>query len=287
MANAAAIMRDRQSNAETVPFGSYTALAESAWMGGAQATDVLDVPRSGRPMPRRIILPKIPRVRLRGLLMREFSIGEAAFILMASFFLSAMLGAVRQILFNAQFGAGQEANAYYAAFRLPDTLFSLIAGGALSSAMIPVLIGVRRDDGEAAGHRLAGLVLSTLLAVFAVIVVTGQLLAPAFVTRILAPGFDAETSDLTVTLTRIMLLQPLILAIGSVATAVLNSRNQFLLTALSVMSYNIALIGGILAARAVPDIRIYGPTLGVVVGAVLQVLILLPGLLARGSRLRF
>jgi putative peptidoglycan lipid II flippase len=152
--------------------------------------------------------------------------------------------------------------------------------------MIPVLIGVRRDDGEEAGRRLAGLVLSSLIAVFALIVVTGQLLAPAFVTRILAPGFDTETSDLTVTLTRIMLLQPLILAIGSVATAVLNSRNQFLLTALSVMSYNVALIGGILTARAVPGLGIYGPTLGVIGGAVLQVLILLPGLLARGSRLR-
>jgi hypothetical protein len=70
-------------------------------MGGAQATDVMDSPRAGRSMPLRIVLPRIPRVRLRGLLTREFSIGEAAFILMASFFLSAMLGAVRQVLFNA------------------------------------------------------------------------------------------------------------------------------------------------------------------------------------------
>ncbi|MGD9894148.1 MAG: murein biosynthesis integral membrane protein MurJ [Dehalococcoidia bacterium] len=286
MAITAGALPRRQADAESVPFGSYTALAESAWMGGAQATDVLDAARAGRSMPRRIVWPRMPPIRLRGLLTREFSIGEAAFILMASFFLSAMLGAVRQVLFNAQFGAGQQANAYYAAFRLPDTLFSLIAGGALSSAMIPVLIGVRRDDGEAAGQRLAGLVLTLLLAVFSLIVVAGQILAPAFVTRILAPGFDAETSDLTVTLTRIMLMQPLILAVGSVATAMLNSRNQFLLTALSVMSYNIALIAGILAARAIPGLGIYGPTLGVIGGAVLQVLILLPGLLARGSRLR-
>jgi putative peptidoglycan lipid II flippase len=71
--------------------------------------------------------------------------------------------------------------------------------------------------------------------------------------------------------------------VGSVATAVLNSRNQFLLTALSVMSHNVALIAGIMAAREVPGLGIYGPTLGVVGGAVLQVAILLPGLIAAGS----
>jgi putative peptidoglycan lipid II flippase len=81
-----------------------------------------------------------------------------------------------------------------------------------------------------------------------------------------------------------MLLQPLVLAVGSVATAVLNSRNQFLLTALSIASHNIGLIAGIVAAREHPSLGIYGPTLGVVAGAVLQVLILLPGLLGRHYR---
>jgi len=79
---------------------------------------------------------------------RELSIAEATFVLMASFFVSALLGAVRQVLFNAAFGAGAEASAYYAAFRLPDTLFSLIAGGALSSAMIPVLLRTIQEDGR-------------------------------------------------------------------------------------------------------------------------------------------
>jgi putative peptidoglycan lipid II flippase len=280
-------VRDRE---RTVELGGYAALAESAWMGAAQATEVLDTLRAGRVAPSRTIVPRLPRLSLRGLslrglLTREFSIGEAAVILMASFFTSALLGAVRQVLFNAQFGAGSEASAYYAAFRLPDTLFSLIAGGALSSAMIPVLIGTVREDGERAGARLTSLVLSSLLAVFALVVLIGQIFAPAFVNGLLAPGFDAETSDLTVRLTRIMLIQPLILAVGSVATAVLNSRNQFLLTALSVTSHNVALIGGITAAMLWPGLGIYGPTLGVIGGAVLQVLILLPGLLSRRASL--
>src|SRR5690242_4498017 len=124
--------------------GGYAALAEAAWMGAAQATGRLEPIRVSR--PRRVALPRLSRRSLAGLLTREFSIAEATFVLMASFFLSAALGAVRQVLFNAQYGAGSEANAYYAAFRLPDTLFSLIAGGALSSAMIPVLLAARREE---------------------------------------------------------------------------------------------------------------------------------------------
>ncbi len=263
--------------------GGYAALAEGAWMGAAQASDVLEPARlahgrEGMPRPRRL--------RLAGLLTRELSITEATVVLMASFFFSALLGAVRQILFNAQFGAGQEANAYYAAFRLPDALFSLIAGGALSSAMIPVLLSAVREEGEDAGWRLTNLVLTGLLAVFAVVVLAGEVLAPAFVHGLLAPGFAAGTSQLTVTLTRLMLLQPLILAVGSVATAVLNSRSQFVLTALSVASHNVGLLAGIGAAIAYPRLGIYGPTLGVVAGALLQVLILLPGLLGRHFRYR-
>ena len=264
--------------------GGFAALAESVWMGAAQASDVLE-PAHGTARLRRAVVPRLPRLQLAGLLTRELTIPEATFVLMTSFFLSAMLGAVRQILFNVQFGAGSEANAYYAAFRLPDTLFSLIAGGALSSAMIPVLLSATRDEGESAGWRLTSLVLTTLVAVFVLIVVAAELVAPRFVTTLLAPGFDAETSRLTVVLTRIMLVQPVILAVGSVATAVLNSRNQFLLTAASVASHNIALIAGIVAARAIPGVGIYGPTLGVIGGAVLQVAILLPGLV--GGRFRY
>lgn len=112
-----------------VKLGGYAALAESAWMGFAQATEILDnvwVNSAGH-VRRALTIPR--RVKLSELLTREFSLTEGSFILMVSFFLSAGLGAVRQILFNAQFGVGPEVDAYYAAFRLPDTLFSLIAGG--------------------------------------------------------------------------------------------------------------------------------------------------------------
>jgi putative peptidoglycan lipid II flippase len=224
--------------------------------------------------------------RARRLAMREYTISEASGILILSFFLSAVLGAVRQVLFNAQFGTGQEANAYYAASRLPDTLFNLIAGGALSSAMIPVLLSTWRSEGEQAGQHLINLVLTTLLTTVACLVVVCMVFAPVFVTHVLAPGFDAATSRLTTRLTRMMLVEPLMLALGAVAFAVLNSRNQFFLPALSVVSHNFTIIAGIVLAGVFPGVGIYGPTIGAISGAGLQVLVMLPGLIGRHMRLR-
>lgn len=283
-----AIPASETNKPQKVLLGSITALAQSAWMGFALASDVLEQLRlSPGGILRRVqvIRPAIPRgISLKNLLTREYSVSEASFILMASFFLSAALGAVRQVLFNAQFGVSPQANAYYAAFRLPDTLFSLIAGGALSSAMIPVLLNARQKEGEAAGWRLISVVLTSLLSVFALLIVAVEVFTPALVKGVLAPGFDAETSDLTVTLTRIMLIQPMILLLGSVATAVLNSRNQFLLTGLSVVSHNVSLIASILALKLFPNLGIFGPTAGVIGGALLQAFILSPGLRGEGYR---
>jgi putative peptidoglycan lipid II flippase len=122
-----------------------------------------------------------------------------------------------------------------------------------------------------------------------VIILAVEVFTPLLVTRVLAPGFDAPTANLTVTLTRIMLIQPIILLLGSVATAVLNSRNQFLLTGLSIVSHNVTLILSILALKFFPQMGIYGPTAGVVAGAILQTIILAPGLRGDGYRvgLRF
>ena len=72
----------------------------------------------------------------------------------------------------------------------------------------------------------------------ALLVLLLEVCAPFFVRVVLAPGFAESTNRLTIILTRLMLVQPLLLVLGAVATAVLNSRNQFLLTALALLSHN-------------------------------------------------
>lgn len=218
--------------------------------------------------------------------LRQWGISEASLLFMATFMVSAALGIVRQVLFNAQFGTGMQASAFYAAFRLPDTLTSLIAGGTLSNALIPVLARIHYNEGQQAEQRLMNLTFTAMLLMVVAITGLAALLAPFFVRSILAPGFDAPTSALTITLTRIMLLQAVLSVISSVIMAVLNSRRQFMLSGLAIVCHNVAMISGILAAHWVPGLGIYGPTLGVIADALLQLLILWPGLAANKLHLR-
>ncbi len=215
---------------------------------------------------------------------RRFSVTEAAFLLILVYLTSKGLGVIRQILFNALFGTGAEATAYYAAFSLPDTLFNLIAGGALTYAFIPVFLSYEQAHGEREVWRLTSLVFNVLLVGLVVLVLVAELLAPSFVNALLVPGLPPAERDLTTTLTRIMLVHSLILGLGTIATAVLNGKRQFLLPALAIALYDVGLIGGLLVSLVVPRVGIYGPTYGLLVSAGCQVVILVPGLRKQGAR---
>src|SRR5437764_925796 len=106
---------------------------------------------------------------------RRFSIAEAMVLFVAAYLASRGLGVIRQSIFNTLFGAGSQANAYYAAFRLPDTLFNLIAGGALIQAFVPVFVSYEKEQGERETWRLASLVFNVLLVTLTALVLGGEL----------------------------------------------------------------------------------------------------------------
>jgi putative peptidoglycan lipid II flippase len=219
---------------------------------------------------------------------RRFSIAEAAVILMLALLTSRVLGVVRQVLFNSMFDpASPEVNAYIAAARLPEVLYNLVAGGALIHAFVPIFLSYEKEKGEMDAWRLTSLVLNVLFVIMSLLILVSEFLTPTLVDRVLTPGFSSERKAITVDLTRIMLLQPLILSIGSVLSSILNSKRQFLLPALALAVYNFGLIGGLLVARLVPGVGIYGPTYGVVVAACLQVLVQVPALLKQRMRYFF
>ena len=109
------------------------------------------------------------------------------------------LGIVRQSLFNMLFGTGPEANAYYAASRLPDTIFNLIAGGALTHAFIPVFFSYEKEHGQREAWRLTSLVFHVLLVSLTLLVLIGELFAPAMVTHFVVPGYSPTEQALTAT----------------------------------------------------------------------------------------
>ena len=197
------------------------------------------------------------------------------------------LGVIRQVTFNAVFGTSVQASAYIAAFRLPDTLFNLVAGGTLIHAFVPIFVSYDKERGEQETWRLTSLVFNVMFATLAALLLIGEFIAPTFVNRFLVPGFSLSEQALTTTLTRIMLFQPLILGLSTVMSGVLSSRRQFALPALAIAVYNIGLIGGLICTLIFPSIGIYGPTFGVLAAAACHFVVQIPGLVKQKVRYFF
>ena len=206
-------------------------------------------------------------------------IAAAAGIVLASIALSRLLGFVRQAAINAQFGVGPEADAWYAAFRIPDTIFMLLAGGALLSAVIPVYAEVKsRGDPEALRQLLSGVATLVFLAT-AAFAALGALIAEPLMTAI-APGFEPGTHDLAVDATRWLMLSPVLLGLSALAKAALQAERRFVPPALSPLLYNVGIIiGALLLARA---FGLRGLVWGTLIGAVLHLAVQAPGLASWG-----
>jgi putative peptidoglycan lipid II flippase len=225
---------------------------------------------------------RLRRTPLRDWPLLEFNMVEGSALYVLAFIASASLGILRQILLNARFGLSDEAAAYYAAFRLPETIGVLIAGGALTNALVPVLLRVRGEHGDAALRRLTSLTLSLLLMTSSGLALVCGWLAPQFVQYLLAPGFAPPVQALTTTLARIMLLEVVLVVTESVLVAPLIARNQLVMPAVAIGLRNITLIGGTVLALVVPEVGIYGPTVGAILDALLQIAILAPVLRRQG-----
>jgi putative peptidoglycan lipid II flippase len=184
-----------------------------------------------------------------------------------AFFLSRILGWVRLIVITNEFGAGTQLDAYFAAFRLPDAIFQLVAAGALSSAMIPVLAGLFTRDEEQRAWRVVSTVLNIMLLALVTLSAVVAIFAPQIV-PLFTPGFDSVGIELTIRLTRIMLLSPVMLALGAVASSVLNARGRFGAAAVAPSLYNIAIIAGALLLG--PWLGVEALAIGVVAGSLLH-----------------
>ena len=202
---------------------------------------------------------------------------RAASIVMVAFALSRVLGLVRQMVIAGQFGTGVEMDAYQAAFRLPDLLFQLMAGGALGSAFIPTFTGYLTRGDRAGARHLVSAIINLVLVILTLTAVVGALVAPWLVEWIIAPGFDAPTTALTVRLMRVMLISSVIFGVSGVLMGALNAHQHFLLPAVAPMLYNLSIIGGTLFLA--PSMGVMGLAAGVVVGSALHLLVQVPGLI--------
>lgn len=181
--------------------------------------------------------------------------------------LSRILGVFRDRIFASRFGAGNELDAYFAAFRIPDFIFNLLIIGALSAAFIPVFTRYLSRDHEDEAFKVSNSVLNLVLILWVIIAAIIFIFAKPLL-GLLVPGYDAEKLNLTVSLTRIMLLSPLFFGISAVAGSMLNSFRRFFSFALAPVLYNLGII--ISALILVPKMGVYALAVGVVIGAFLH-----------------
>jgi putative peptidoglycan lipid II flippase len=189
---------------------------------------------------------------------------SATIVLMASTFLSRIIGLVRVQYIVWLFGRGTEADALNAAFVLPDMISYFLVGGAASITFVTILTRYRDTGREAEGQRSLSVILTTMYLVLGSAIVLAEIFAPWCI-HWWFDGFNAEKAALCVRLTRILLPAQLFFFAGGVFGAVLLVRKQFSVQAVSPLIYGLGtIVGGLLLASR---IGVSSLAIGTVAGA--------------------
>jgi len=233
------------------------------------------------PMPIITALPNAPPPAAAprtapGVVAARAAMGRSVAVVGLAFIANRMLGLVRDVIIAGKFGTRADLDAYYAAFRIPDFLFLVIASGAFGAAFIPIFTGFLERDEETAAWVLASSTLNTAFYALAVLSAIGFFFAGPLVSTVVAPDLSAAQKALATDLTRILLLQPLFLGLGGAAMGILNAQHKFLWPALAPVTYNLGIIFGALILA--PRYGVKGLAYGVVIGAVGHFLTQLPAL---------
>lgn len=219
------------------------------------------------------------------------SLLAAANILMLTTIASRILGYLRDVLIFAKFGQNELTDAYNAAFSIPDFLYMILVGGALSSAFIPVFSGYLARNQEDEGWKVLSIIFNWIMLFLCIGVVFGLTFAPQLVNW-LVPGFDELTKQMTVNLTRIMFFQVIFMCLSGISTGILQSYKNFTAPAIGSVLYNLGIIlGGVLLAAPIesffPGYGIAGFSVGVVLGAMLNFAVQFAAILKLGVRYSF
>lgn len=190
--------------------------------------------------------------------------GRAAVVMMASVFLSRLLGYARDAVIAYQHGATPETDAYFAAFTIPDFLNYLLAGGALSITFIPIFSKYLAEGKEDEGYRSFSAIATVMGIGMIFFIILGEFLAERLI-PLIAPGFPPDQVAVAAKLTRIVLPAQIFFYLGGLLMAVQFAQNRFLIPAAAPLIYNAGIIaGGLLLG---PSHGMAGFAWGVLVGS--------------------
>jgi putative peptidoglycan lipid II flippase len=214
-------------------------------------------------------------------------VNRAVFVA-AGILISRIAGFVRMRVFAHYFGLRSDAaDAFNAAFRIPNFLQALFGEGALSASFIPVYAALVSRGERREADRVAGAIAALVATVTSIVVLIGVLATP-YLIAIIAPGFTGEKRELTVVLTRILFPGAGMLVLAAWCLGVLNSHHKFLLSYAAPVMWNAAMITTLLLYGSGTDLPRLAVLLawGSVIGSALQVLAQVPIVLRVAPDLR-
>jgi putative peptidoglycan lipid II flippase len=214
--------------------------------------------------------------------------GRAAALVGAGIGVSRLLGLVRQKVFAFFLGSSDAADAFAAAFRIPNMLQNLLGEGVLSASMIPVYRGLERRGDDQGRQEVASAVLAMLTLATAVVVMLGVLFAPQ-ITSVITIGYTGEKLALTTQLVRILFPGAGLLVLSAWCLGVLNAHGRFFLAYASAAFWNVAMIATLLyfGGRSDQVTLVRWLAWGSVAGCFLQLAAQWPGVMSVLGAFRF
>lgn len=210
--------------------------------------------------------------KTKEIIFREQSgIFSSTLLIAGMMIVSRFAGFIRYRILSGYF-TKEELDIYFAAFRIPDLVFEILINGALSTTFIPFFVEYQRRSKYK--NTIISSVINAFILLLAFIITLLIVFLPALM-PLIAPGFDAETNNQIVFLSRILLIGQLpFLVIGNFLTGMSQAKKSFLIPAFAPVLYNIVII--ICIYYFAPTLHILAPIIGVVLGAVAFLLIQLP-----------
>jgi putative peptidoglycan lipid II flippase len=195
----------------------------------------------------------------------------------AGILISRLVGLVRDRVFAHYFGNSDAADAFRAAFRIPNFLQNLFGEGVLSASFIPVYARLNAEERREEAAQLAEAIIALLIFITTVLVVVGVFATPMLI-DLIAPGFHGDKRLLTIQLVQILFLGAALLVLSAWCLGILNSHRKFFLSYTAPVVWNIAMIATLVAGgRHHTEARLAVLlAIGSVIGSGLQFAVQLP-----------
>ncbi len=227
----------------------------------------------------------------------RLSIKASAIILASSTLVSALLGIFRDRLLNSYYLDTYPTgiDAYTAAFTIPDFMFFILTSGALAVSFIPVFNQRLVTGNKKSAWELSSSVLNLMAFVTLIASILIMIFADPLVRYVVGPGLDEPGTILAINMMRVIAINPFLMSISTVLSSIQQAVGRFVFYALAPAVYNIGILVGIvwftnginIFGVQIFDGGIMGVALGVVFGAILQVIISLVGLIGLGVDYEF